>query len=280
MPLALASGYAVWQCQELRKFTVTHYELPMEGLGREVRLAVLADLHGFSYGKHNSRLAEAVRGARPDAVLIAGDMVTSREAWTFARALDTLGQLVEIAPVYYAMGNHETRCEISRFTSSAFRKYCRDATALGVTFLRNKNIRLSVEDGLWLAGLEAPLAFFEKGGKKALPMRLLADLLGPPHREGIQLLLAHNPAYGEQYAKWGADLTICGHNHGGLVRIPGLGGVVSPQFELFPKYGEGMHEIGGRHLITSRGLGTHTFHIRIRNRAELVIVRLLPAASS
>ena len=97
------------------------------------------------------------------------------------------------------------------------------------------------------------------------------------HKEELfQILLAHNPAYAENYAKWGADVTFCGHNHGGLIRIPGIGSLISPQLTLFPKYDAGKFQIGDRCVIVSRGLGTHTFHVRIFNRAELLQIKFLP----
>ncbi len=71
-------------------------------------------------------------------------------------------------------------------------------------------------------------------------------------------------------------MTVCGHNHGGLVCIPGLGSVISPQFIPFPKYDAGEFTIGGRKVYISRGLGTHTFHIRVFNRAELVVISIKP----
>jgi hypothetical protein len=93
-------------------------------------------------------------------------------------------------------------------------------------------------------------------------------------------MLAHNPSYSSQYAAWGSDLTFCGHNHGGLVRIPGIGSVFSPQFEWFPKYDRGLYEFehsgSKKYVIVSGGLGTHTFHIRIFNRAELLAVTVMP----
>ena len=82
--------------------------------------------------------------------------------------------------------------------------------------------------------------------------------------------------YAKEYADWGADLTLCGHNHGGLIRIPGVGSLISPQFQWFPKYDAGSFEFDGKKVIVSRGLGTHTFHIRIFNRAELVFVVIKP----
>ena len=73
-----------------------------------------------------------------------------------------------------------------------------------------------------------------------------------------------------------SDLTFCGHNHGGLIRLPGIGSLLSPQLTWFPKYNDGCHDLRGNKVVISRGLGTHTFHIRIFNRAELVAVRVLP----
>ena len=89
----------------------------------------------------------------------------------------------------------------------------------------------------------------------------------------LKLLLCHIPTAWidwEYMNKYPVDVVFSGHYHGGLVCLPGIGSVVSPQFELFPKYSFGMYEEAGKTAITSRGLGTHTFHIRICNRAELV----------
>jgi predicted MPP superfamily phosphohydrolase len=87
-------------------------------------------------------------------------------------------------------------------------------------------------------------------------------------------LLAHNPKYFKSYAAWGADLTLSGHIHGGIVQIPFLGGAVSPQVEFFPKYDAGLFHENDKAMILSRGLGTHTINVRINNTAELVSIKL------
>ncbi len=272
----IAGCYALWQYWELKKFGVTCYEVPTEKLKEEHRFVVLADLHGFTYGKDNVRLISEIRDLKPRFILIAGDLIVSKYPDSYARALDTLKQLAALAPVYYAFGNHESRAAKRRvYVSHEFRKYLQEAEKLGVCFLRNENRKVRIgEDDLYFAGLELSLDYYLRTD---VPMndRCIPGLLGKA-AEGFQLLLAHNPAYSERYAAWGADLTFCGHNHGGLIRLPGIGSVISPQLTLFPKYNDGCHEIGGKRVIISRGLGTHTFHIRIFNRAELVSVKLLP----
>lgn len=89
-------------------------------------------------------------------------------------------------------------------------------------------------------------------------------------------MIAHNPEYFPAYAEWGADLVLSGHVHGGLMRLPFLGGVIAPSMKLFPKYDGGVFEEHGSTMILSRGLGTHTLPIRIFNPGELVVIRLTP----
>lgn len=88
------------------------------------------------------------------------------------------------------------------------------------------------------------------------------------------VLLAHNPLCFDSYAKWGADLTLCGHVHGGMIRLPFAGGLLSPEREFFPKYSAGIYEHSGKKMIVSRGLGSGTFGIRILNRPEIVVITL------
>lgn len=269
-----ALSYCVWQNWELKRFGVTNYEAVTGKVKEEHRIVVLADLHGFSYGKGNCRLLAAVRRQRPELILIAGDLIVSKSPQTYGRALETLKALKKIAPVYYGLGNHESRAASRPAVSGFFEEYRQAAEKLGVVFLQNQSadVRLG-QDVVSLSGLELPLSYYERGRMKSLEPGVLADCLGKPSR-GLTLLLAHNPAYSGEYAAWGADITFCGHNHGGLVRIPGIGGLISPQLRPFPRYGEGMHEIRGKRVIISRGLGTHTFHVRIFNRAELVCLTL------
>lgn len=278
--VCLILGYVIWQYFELKRFEVTKYQIATDKLQKEVQLVVLADLHGFEYGKQNQRLIKQIRENRPDLILIAGDMIVSKYPETYGIALETLAQLVVIAPVYYGFGNHESRAESQGVVVyEQFKDYKQKAAALGVHFLQNENMELNIAGNkLYLGGVEIALDYYEKGRVVPMEQEYIGQRMGTKASgiEGYQILLAHNPAYSEQYAAWGADLTFCGHNHGGLVRIPGIGSLLSPQLTLFPKYNDGMYEIGNRRVIVSRGLGTHTFHVRVWNRAELICVNILP----
>ena len=63
----------------------------------------------------------------------------------------------------------------------------------------------------------------------------MEERIGSAETDAYCILMAHHPLYAETYWKWGADLVLSGHLHGGIARLPLLGGVISPQFRLFPR---------------------------------------------
>jgi predicted MPP superfamily phosphohydrolase len=90
------------------------------------------------------------------------------------------------------------------------------------------------------------------------------------------LLIAHNPDYFEKYAQWGADLVLSGHVHGGIMKLPLVGGVIAPSYRIFPKYDGGIFRSGKTTMLLGRGMGSHTLPFRFFNPAELYAVTLKP----
>ena len=86
--------------------------------------------------------------------------------------------------------------------------------------------------------------------------------------------MAHSPIYFNTYTKWEADLTLSGHLHGGIMRLPFVGGVIGPDFFIFPKYSGGLYKDNGKSMIVSCGAGMHTVNLRIFNPPELTLVEL------
>lgn len=270
--------FFILQNIELTKFKVTEYQIVSPKIKEPAKAAVLADLHGYTYGEKNVRLLRRIQELNPDVILIAGDMIVSKYTDTYEIALDLLEELVRIAPVYYGYGNHESRlCNRETANHMHFLNYLYQSEQAGVTIMETESREILIgKNPVMLSALELELEYYEKGRTKSMVSDYMESRLPMKHGELFQILLAHNPAYAKEYIKWGADVTFCGHNHGGLIRIPGIGSVISPQFSLFPKYDNGIYKDGDKYVITSRGLGTHTFHIRIFNRAELLSVRFLP----
>lgn len=272
--LALLVCYLVWQYIELRKFTVTEYTIYSDKVARDYTLAVVADLHGFTYGKDNGKLLQAIAKAGPDAICIPGDMIVGKHKKTHESAMQSLEGFAKIAPVYYSYGNHESKLNRSESAYyEDFLDYEKQVQKLGVHILNQQGEFFS--EDLWICGLEIPISCYKKGTCTPLPEQFIEKQMPEKPTQAFCVMMAHNPYYSKEYAGWGAALSLCGHYHGGLVRIPGIGSLISPQFQFFPQYDGGNYEIEGKHVMVSRGLGTHTFHIRIFNRAELLVVKIM-----
>lgn len=270
--------------RELHHFRVTHYTIESQkfkGFSRDLNLIFLSDLHNRVYGEKNEPLLQAIRNEKPDLILIGGDMLVGKEDASYDIALDFTSQLPQIAPVLYATGNHEQRMrEIPEIYQASYADYRQQLKDRGVLFLENGSCRIEAGTVLLeISGVELPSASYKK--LKKLPIRA-SDIAEYLHKDSVsvtedsvyRILLAHNPAYMNAYKGWGADLILSGHLHGGVMRLPGIGGVITPQAFLFPKYSGEMTKEGEQTIIVSRGLGTHTINIRLFNQPEVVSICL------
>jgi predicted MPP superfamily phosphohydrolase len=157
----------------------------------------------------------------------------------------------------------------------SFDKYKETLEKLGVHFLINEAINMyRNDDKVTITGLHIDSEYYQKLPAPIMKTEYLRKIVGIPDNQCYNILIAHNPVYFNNYLEWGADLILSGHLHGGMVRLPGLGGIVSPQYKFFPRYDAGRFEESGKTMLVSRGLGTHTIKIRMFNRPELMIVTL------
>ena len=146
---------------------------------------------------------------------------------------------------------------------------------MDVIFLDNEGITVGINtDKLRITGVSLGEEYFNFHDNTEMDRDYLTSLTGESSKNDYQLLIAHNPVYFTNYAAWGADLILAGHLHGGMVRLPGIGGLISPQARFFPKYDSGQYEHKESRMIVSRGLGSHSVMPRIFNIPELVFVRL------
>ena len=263
----------------MAEFKITKYKIRPEyekiRPDQSFSVVLLSDLHNKTYGKNNEELLQAIRQIRPAAVLISGDMLTcSGEEVHMEAAISLMDELTRKYPVFYANGNHESRMKNrTDGTEIQYDKYMTAIRSFGVHVLENSQRTFEIH-GMPIAvwGLELSKDYFRRGMPSKPDEKVIRDLLGEPEEEYYNILLAHHPAYFDAYAGWGADLTLSGHLHGGIVRLPFLGGVISPQIRLFPKYDRGLFEKNTKKLIVSAGLGTHTINLRINNPAELIVI--------
>lgn len=257
--LAALLAFAVWDSAEhlqLTEYTVSSDRCPD---GFDVfKIIQLSDLHGSDFG---DRLVEQVRRQEPDIIALTGDFVTDSGDLEAVRAL--VPELVKICDVYFVSGNHEFGSRLA----DEVRGIMEDA---GVRYLGNDAVVLECNgDSIVLAGVEDPLAYADMPS----PPELMAEL-DDKYPDSYKILLGHRNYWMEEYPELPVDLILSGHAHGGLVRLPGVGGLIGTDRTLFPDYDAGLYENGRYTMIVSRGLGNSVPIPRLFNRPEIVSIIL------
>ena len=277
--LLLIIGFFMESKREQRYFVVKRKVLgcsKLDNMSKDFNLVVLSDLHGKVYGVDNDILLKSIENENPDAILIAGDMLVGKVDEEHSEAVSFCTRLPEIAPVYYALGNHEQRMkeDIEVYGDSAFIDYKRKLVKAGVNFIENNHIDFEYNgSSVSIYGLELPMDTYKKFKKIIVNKEDVEQCIGKPDKTRFNILLAHNPAYVPAYKEWGADMIVSGHLHGGLIRLPFIGAVITPQMRLFPKYSGEITLEDGHIIVVSKGLGTHTFNIRFLNEAEVISLK-------
>lgn len=270
---ALAVFFILVMVYDCNRFVIKEYEVISPKLKKDETLVLLSDLHSKSFGKKNSKLKEAVERISPDKILMAGDMYTAATSEDGRVAEDLVCELAGRYPVYYGNGNHEHKSRLHpEVYGDIYERYSETIRQAGARHLVNRKVELP-EDNMVIYGSEIDRSYFAKMKTVQMEASYMEEILGKADKEKFSVLIAHNPDYFESYARWGADLVVAGHVHGGLMRLPVLGGVINPALRLFPRYDGGRFEQNGSVMILGRGLGTHTLPIRIFNPGELVVIR-------
>ncbi len=263
---------------ENRKLTVSEYHITSANcpIGFEgYKIAHLSDLHNAEFGADNETLFQVIKSQNPDIIVITGDMIVGKPNSDINIAVNFVNRLCEIAPVYYSMGNHELRVHLYEETyGDIWEQFIgRISDSVHLLFDDTEVIKKD-QQCIALHGLNLTPELYKRLKKTPMASDYLVSIFGHCNQNEFHIFLAHNPDYFEDYAAWGADLTFSGHVHGGMIRIPFLGGALSPMIHFFPKYDKGLFQINDKYMILSGGLGNHTFKFRVNNLPELVMVTL------
>lgn len=266
----------------MSKINIRKYRIPVpETAGkpeRPVRIAVIGDLHNRVFGEKNHKLADLIAKQYPDLIFSVGDLTVAKPNKEVRPeiGLALLNRLVCECPVYCINGNHEQRTKIWPDTyPGAYEQLRRGLGRSGIHYLEDACADTEIQGcRLSVFGLELPMEYYQKRSRRFITAEEIRTRIGEPKKNRFNILLAHNPVYFESYALWGADLTLGGHMHGGSVRLPFVGGVISPQLRLFPKYDYGIFEKYRSHMVVTSGLGSHSIAFRLNNPPEVVLLEL------
>lgn len=254
---------------------VTTYEYPSDKITEEINIIVISDAHAHSFGDNNVKLIHKVMKEQPDAILLNGDIINFYE-----KSTDYLSQLVsslnDIAPVYFTIGNHE----MAYMTKNAesIERVVEEAGGIYLDqeyndfVIREQTIRIGGLYDYAYNNLQVPQEqYFEKGSYQFLQKYVDTN--------DFTLLMSHRPESfinSDEDARWPIDLVVSGHEHGGQIRLPFIGGFYSTHLGLFSEFLDGYHNINGITILVSRGLGTHesTVPPRMYNIPEIIKIRL------
>lgn len=273
-------------------FQETFYQVSSGKITGELRIIQLSDLHDTVFGEDNDELVRRIELLDPDVIVMTGDMIDQNDdSWDVT--IDLGGRLAEIAPVYYIYGNNEC----SRlFDNSMTLESLDDMLGMG-DGSRDAGWFRDQEDSLRTALEAAGVHVLLNESDTIQAAGNTVDIYGVltsnpsafwPYSEesfgsflyddpgNFKLMLCHEPnVFQELTGEYWGDLALSGHTHGGVIRVPKLGGLYEHAEGLFPErkgaFILGQYDVNGTPLIVSSGL-TNRGVIRVNNQPELVIV--------
>ncbi len=275
-----------------RSFKENFYSVSSLKVNNEIRIIQISDLHNCKFGSNNIKLVSRIEKLKPDVILLTGDCIDSSDS-SEDSIVNLCSQLTKSAPVYYIYGNNEEEryYDVPLMQEALDKKYGfnddnRDPSKLtaqkdvleksleacGVKVLKNSMATITVgETDVDIFGVltSNPSSFWSYAGDSF-------DKYLYNNTNNLKITAVHEPVVFEVYNPdtWG-DVLVSGHTHGGVARLPVLGGAYTHEGGILPeKKGSlvyGRYDVSGSPLIVSSGLANNNI-LRINNKPELVII--------
>jgi len=240
----LASLALVWGAlEEPLRITRTTVSLTSPKLppGQTLRILHLSDLHLERWGEREERMVVLIQEAEADLVLITGDYVNTSyrsDKETLTEVKRFLRKLKAPHGVFAVLGTPFVDTYVPPYFVNTKTTLLRDQVA---------NIRLDRDHSLALIGVEC----HHNIERDAIS---LAETAAKADPDDFRILLYHSPELMDHAPTNGIDLYLCGHTHGGQVRLPGYGALLTAS-ALGKRYEMGRYDVDGTTLYVSRGIG-------------------------
>ena len=259
-----------------RSLKVTTREVPLNGIFQEIRLALLSDLHGTKFGPDNSDLISLIQQQSPDLICLAGDIISRDSTSDDIHSMCTLMEyLTQICPVYFSLGNHEMD-----FMDAQGPQVLDALSASGAILLEDSYLDLTVNQSSFRLGGMSKLAYRDGNGQFFPGVEeFLSEFCDT---ELSTILLSHRPeafSFKNACSEWDVDLILSGHTHGGLVRLPLVGGLIAPIQGWFPDVDYGEYTFYNSKMIVTSGLVGYKSLPRVFNPPEICLIKLVPPAA-
>lgn len=257
----------------IRKYHLTCHRNLGKGM---VRIVFLTDMHNRIQGEEGEQVRQRIKECHPDLILIGGDVLVAKPGEEMETAVRFVEELSGEYPVWYANGNHEQRIRLHPETYGDMgESYDKAIDKTKAVRLMNRRADIEVNGiPLTIYGLDPDEKYYEKGLYKKGMAEELQRTFGTPEKERYTILLSHNPRYAKEYLQWGADLTLSGHYHGGVMLLGKHMGAATPDFHICSPFCCGIRSRQEAHMIVSAGVGEHTIPVRIHNPREITCIQL------
>lgn len=221
------------------------------------RIVQISDLHAASFGKNNERLLKAVREAEPDIIVMTGDMIDKSMTVIPMESLHLFEELPKIALTYAVEGNHEAASILKTRLNEIYAE-------VGISEITRKQVKIEKDgEAVLLSGFSSYSEGYFKDEK--------AD---PNYKNMFNIALIHVMSQFDFVQDYKLNLVLSGHAHGGVIRLPFVGGLVSNEGKWFPKYTKGFYSTDKSTMLVNRGLGYTRSIPRFYNRPEVVVLTL------
>lgn len=242
----------------------------------DYKILQISDLHSKEFGTNNEKLINSIKEINPDLILVTGDMFTVSDISIDMNEEELvpyqlLSKLATNYKIVYVSGNHEEAKDTiyngdnyrtrDRSKNNAYNRYRSKLESLGVTFVENSYPQ-NYNDFINIYGV-----YFDSMEKNEYYQSINLD------KTKFNIMLCHDPKYFDTFANMGFDLVLSGHVHGGIIRIPLVGGLFSPDRTFFPKYDKGIYKINNSYMNVSTGLGDSILK-RVFNPPEINVIIL------
>lgn len=255
---------------------ISEYNIDLAKLSVSARVVFISDLHGKEYGKDNKRLLAKIREQNPDAIFVVGDMLDDNDAENnFSKTTKLLTDLLDIAPVYFSYGNQE-----KEYSGNSIDTFVNTIKENGVIVLDDSFVDCEINGQKIRIGGTMGHAFpFGRTMEEFESSDEYIFLKDMEKTDSPTIVLAHMPdtfIFNGAHNYWSnIDLVVSGHTHGGVIRLPFVGGLYSPMQGFFPEYDYGFYMLGEKmRIVITSGLSGYKLVPRFLNLPEICVLNL------
>lgn len=263
--------YISYKHLEVNNYSIT---TSVTSRNAKIKFIVLGDLHDNEFGDNNKVLIKNIQSQKPDFILVAGDILNNTSKNSNI-AISLVKNIVKIAPVYYALGNHEL--DFIQHKDAHLINKIEDA---GATVLENKYKDIVVKGQKIRIGGMYSYAFGAGNNvdKETMDKKVYDFLEDFQNTSNYKIMMSHRPdsfIFGNVSKVWNINLIVSAHNHGGQVVLPFLGGLYGGDQGYFPKYIHGVYNKDKMKIAITSGLGSNPQKLpRFNNVPEIMVINI------